>query len=51
MNEMEKELNPDSFLELCKKVDLFKNLNDSKKRSINYEVVKHTFGIIFPRRD
>ncbi len=51
MNEMEKELNSDSFLELCKKVDLFKDLNDSKKRIINYEVVKSTFDTLFPRRD
>lgn len=51
MNEMEKDLNSDSFLELCKKVDLFKDLNDSKKRTINYEVVKSTFDMIFPRRD
>lgn len=33
MNKMEKDLNSDSFLELCKKVDLFKDLNDSKKRT------------------
>lgn len=51
MNEMEKELNSYSFLELCKKVDLFKDLNDSKKRTINYEIVKSTFDTLFPRRD
>ena len=51
MNEMEKDLDPNSFLELCKKVDLFKDLNDSKKRTINYEVVKSTFDMIFPRRE
>nr|QWL15227.1 hypothetical protein [Ulva rigida] len=36
---------PQAFLKLCEKVDKFTNLNDSKKREINYETVRSTLGL------
>ena len=36
---------PQAFLKLCEKVDKFINLNDSKKREINYETVRSTLGL------
>lgn len=34
----------EEFLEICKLVDKFKDLNYSKKRTINYEVVKRSLS-------
>lgn len=36
---------PQAFLKLCEKVDKFVNLNDSKKREINYEIVRSKLGL------
>ena len=36
---------PQAFLKLCEKVDKFINLNDSKKREINYETVRSKLGL------
>lgn len=36
---------PQAFLKLCEKVDKFINLNDSKKREINYQTVRSTLGL------
>lgn len=36
---------PYAFLKLCEKVDKFVNLNDSKKREINYKTVRSKLGL------
>jgi hypothetical protein len=36
---------PQTFLKLCEKVDEFANLNDSKKRQINCQVVRSELGL------
>jgi hypothetical protein len=44
MNEIELDLDRNSFLKLCKKVDLFGSLNDSKKRTITSSTVENFFN-------
>ena len=40
LNKLESEKSKENFLEICKLVDNFKELNYSKKRTMTYEVVK-----------
>ena len=40
LNKLESEKSKENFLEICKLVDKFKELNYSKKRTMTYEVVK-----------